>query len=75
MPLNKNRPGRPMTFLIQFGGGGAVIGLFLIIYGFPISGFVRTGAALLVGGFLLMVGLIAWESRSDGAVKNEKNQG
>jgi hypothetical protein len=62
-----------MTLLAQLGAGCAVVGLFLIIYGFPISGVVVTGAALVAGGVVLVFGLIAWEKHSDSAVKSERN--
>ncbi len=73
MHIGKPKLFRPMTLLVQLGAGCAVVGLFVIIYGFPVSRFVVAGAALVAGGVVLVFGLIAWSMRSDSAVKRERN--
>jgi len=50
--------------LVQLGTGCAVAGIFLIVYGFPIRGFVVSGASLLGGGLLVVVLLLILEQRS-----------
>ncbi len=51
-----------MTWLARLSGGLAVVGIYLISYDFPVSGFV-----LALGGVVLMIGLIVRQKRSDRA--------